>query len=412
MTALDAPLMVEAERHVIGALLQHPELIRDVNLTAGMFGRPQHGAIFDAIKATVSADGNTIPDALAVLEQLTKVGETVRVGGGPYLHELMAACPTAVNVGYYARIVAEHNTRYRLEQAAQRLHQVAQQPDLDDALANAADVADVIKGFVSAPLGTPEPITGLFELGAFVDAPVEPHSWIIPGLLERMDRVIVVASEGAGKSTWARQVAACLSQGRHPLEPDTRIASRRTLIVDLENPPGIIRRKAGNVVDACRYAEPWQSDRSWIWTRPGGIDIRKASDAAALERVIAEVRPELVCLGPLYKTFSSHGDSSEVTASEAAAVLDRIRERYGVAWWLEHHAPLDQSGQRSLRPFGSGLWSRWPEFGLVMRQDRQDKDLVILDRFRGDRDERAWPDALRRSKPWPWMPSYDQGQWL
>ena len=56
-------------------------------------------------------------------------------------------------------------------------------------------------------------IAGLSTIGSFVDEEDQDHDWLIPGVLERMDRVIVVASEGAGKTTLARQIAIMLAAG-------------------------------------------------------------------------------------------------------------------------------------------------------------------------------------------------------
>ena len=50
----------------------------------------------------------------------------------------------------------------------------------------------------------------------FLDEKVDlSYDWVIPNLLERGDRVIIVAEEGAGKTTLARQVA-LLKFGRYP----------------------------------------------------------------------------------------------------------------------------------------------------------------------------------------------------
>ena len=50
----------------------------------------------------------------------------------------------------------------------------------------------------------------------------------------------------------------------------------------------------------------------------------------------------------------------------------------------------------------------WPEFGFGLRivaNEHPDDDAVraAVVRWRGDRDERAWPSTLRRGGDWPWM---------
>ncbi len=50
----------------------------------------------------------------------------------------------------------------------------------------------------------------------------------------------------------------------------------------------------------------------------------------------------------------------------------------------------------------------WPEFGFGLRLMRpeDESDTTVraeLTRWRGDRDERAWPTVMRRGPDWPWM---------
>ena len=127
------------------------------------------------------------------------------------------------------------------------------------------------------------------------------------------------------------------------------------------------------------------------------------------DRPGGEARPQIMFLGPLYKSFTDGGERAEQLNMQVAQILDRYRARYGLALWLETHAPMEQGGQRALRPLGSGVWSRWPEFGLSLRKDPNNPMRVHLERFRGDRDERAWPHFLERSSPWPWAAGWHGG---
>ena len=76
----------------------------------------------------------------------------------------------------------------------------------------------------------------------------DKYEWVIPGLLERGERVIVVAAEGVGKTMLARQIALCSSSGVHPFtfQPMKPVV---TLTVDLENPERIIRRMSTSIVN-------------------------------------------------------------------------------------------------------------------------------------------------------------------
>lgn len=229
--------------------------------------------------------------------------------------------------------------------------------------------------------------------------------------VDHPDRMYVAGREciPTHNTTLARQIAVQLAAGVHPFSQHVRIPPVRTLYIDLENPPALVRRKTRHLVNLGREYSGWDDDRAWRWTRPGGIDLRKPHDQHLVDRVIEISRAEFVAMGPLYKSFLEGGEKAETVNGQVARILDGFRARHGVALWLETHAPMEQQGVRSLRPMGSGVWSRWPEFGLALRKSKEKPNRVHLERFRGDRDERAWPHHLERSSPWPWLAVWDGG---
>jgi hypothetical protein len=239
----------------------------------------------------------------------------------------------------------------------------------------------------------------------FIEEEVDDsYDWVIPGLLEKQERVMVVAAEGVGKTMLARQVAICSGFGVHPFTFQ-RMPRVRTLTVDLENPERIIRRTSTSIVGAARSMGYERTGDIHLVIKPDGLNLLSVADRMILEEHIEKVEPELLVMGPLYKAFLDPGTrTSEAVAIEVAKYLDRIRATYGVALWLEHHAPLGTSmTSRELRPFGSAVWSRWPEFGLALQPDPTAHGQYIYDvnHFRGARDLRAWPTSMTRGKKFP-----------
>jgi 5S rRNA maturation endonuclease (ribonuclease M5) len=233
----------------------------------------------------------------------------------------------------------------------------------------------------------------------------DSYDWLIPGMLERGERVMIVAAEGVGKTMLARQVAILSGAGVHPF---TFGAMRpvRTLFVDLENPERIIRRTSRRILNSVRKNYDRKSDpEAHLWIKPDGINILKPVDRALLEAQIEATQPELLVLGPLYKSFIDPGNkTAEATAIEVAKYLDEIRTTYGCALWLEHHAPLGNSlSARDLRPMGSAVWMRWPEFGYALAPDPTavGDPIYEVQQWRGPRDLRQWPTRMKRSELFP-----------
>lgn len=142
--------------------------------------------------------------------------------------------------------------------------------------------------------------------------------------------------------------------------------------------------------------------------RPTGIDLSRPEDAAwLLERVVAH-KPDLLVCGPFYRLHAADSEE-EKGARRVVQALDEARVQADCALIVEHHAPHASNGVRTLRPFGSSLLLRWPEMGMGIRPAVNDVypcKNVVVQPWRGNRDERHWPKALKWSEndnDWPWV---------
>lgn len=278
-------------------------------------------------------------------------------------------------------------------------------------LRRACDEAEQIVAELEAP---PMPMA---EFLSFEDE----REWLIPGLLERMERIVLTGAEGGGKSVLASQISTCMAAGLHPFTAAPLGAGNRgirVLIVDCENSEPQSRRRFGWIVklaEAARHSHglspvAW-NDCMFIKCRPAGIDLLSSTDTAWLERAITETAPDLLVLGPLYKLHHAN-PNDETAARELVWVLDSLRERHGFALLTEAHAgnATDTTGDRMMRPLGSSLFRRWPEFGFGLRRSKLDPgkaraELVDVVSWRGSREERSWPSRLQHSHILPWMPA-------
>src|SRR3954464_15658383 len=101
------PQDVPAEQSVLGAMLMSKDAIADVVevLRGPDFYRPAHELVYDAI-LDLYGRGEP-PDAVTVADELGKRGQIARVGGPPYLVDLLSSVSVAANAGWYAGIVRE-----------------------------------------------------------------------------------------------------------------------------------------------------------------------------------------------------------------------------------------------------------------------------------------------------------------
>jgi 5S rRNA maturation endonuclease (ribonuclease M5) len=232
----------------------------------------------------------------------------------------------------------------------------------------------------------------------------DSYDWIIPDILERGERVMVVAAEGVGKTMLGRQVALCSAAGINPFTYE-KMKPITTLMVDLENPQRIIRRTSLDIQKKTVHYGFCEDPQAHLLIKPDGLDLLRSSDREYLEENIEAVKPDLLLLGPVYKSFVDPGGrTSEAIAIEIAKYFDSLREWYKCAMWFEHHAPLGNAiSSRDLRPFGSAVWSRWPEFGLSLQPDPTATEGYVYEvkHFRGARDQRKFPTKMTRGKTFP-----------
>ena len=385
---LNVPHDPEAEQAFVGAMLLSPvqlDAMAQVIQPEDLY-LPELAALYRAILAL--RDSGTAIDGITLRDQMGAAGPS-----DARLRELSTFVPVSGHVGAYAGIITEHAGRRRLLSAAERIRLSA----LDTAtpyLAAQGLAQDALRWADLPAGGAPSPTAD--EVASLA----HDHDWIIPGLLERMDRLLLVAGEGHGKSLLLAQLAVQLAAGIHPwtLQP---IEPTRTLLVDLENPPRILARRFSRLRGA---AGEWDPDLCRVESRPEGLDVTQRGDAQWLMDRIASNRPDTLIIGPIYKLHEVEEEKA-AAVRQVQKVIDTIRARYRCAVLMETHAPHESFLKgNQLRPSGSRLWIRWPEFVLGLAPISRDKldGVWLLDHVRPPRERRAWPSRVRRGGAWPW----------
>ncbi|WP_243298995.1 replicative DNA helicase [Bacillus litorisediminis] len=133
------PQNIEAEQAVLGAIFLEPSSITVASeiLEPEDFYRSAHEKIFyHMLKLN---DSGEAVDLITVTEQLQAAKQLEDIGGVSYLSELAASVPTAANIDYYAKIVAEKSLLRRLIKTATSIAQdgYAREDEVDELLTEA-----------------------------------------------------------------------------------------------------------------------------------------------------------------------------------------------------------------------------------------------------------------------------------
>lgn len=407
MSEHDPDEVVMAERAVVGSCIFAPSIVRDVVpiVAPSDFGDTRLGALYGLILGMVSANG---PEAVT---PVTVVSEARRRNAIPAAevkgtrvvlpdHGAIAALVThgiPGEVTAHARLVAEaalgralaafgRRTAYDVEQGAN--------PAL--IAARAVEQAKAIRDrHTTSGMGT----RTLSDVLA--DEHLNDYDWVIPGLLEAGDRLIVTGGEGLGKTTLLRTMILCAAAGVHPFNGDT-YPRKTVLAIDAENSERQWHRKTRGIAVAVGRLSGIDPARHVHLACVPRRDLTNPRDLADIHAAIDEVAPDLIYIGPLYKMVPT-AINNDTEAAPLINALDSIHER-GVTLIMEAHAGkgLGEGGVRNYAPRGSAALLGWPEFGFGLAPDTENENCVQVVRWRGDRDERDWPKRLRRGGVLPW----------
>ncbi|PBC71531.1 replicative DNA helicase [Streptomyces sp. TLI_235] len=406
------PHDLPAEQALVGSvpLARDPRrLLRELHLTDSDFYRPAHATIYAAYGALLEA-GQPI-DPITVTNRLQAQGDLGRIGGPGYLHTCIQAAERGANPEWIADHLRALALRRQLIQYGRDVVQAAFDPTGgDEAAAELAEQA-VAQARTVRDAGRAAEDQPVEDIHDFLAHPDEGYDWVLPGLLERTDRIVWTAGEGGGKSVLQRQLAVCAAAGVMPFggEPSA-IGPQRVLVLDCENSARQSRRQYRALMNVAeRQRTPVKRGQLHIDLRPEGVDLTRPDGRAWLMRRVEAVMPDLLIVGPIYRLHAGDPNSEEL-ARKVTVVLDEARATAGCALSLEAHSPQGNGmGPRALRPVGSSLWLRWPEFGYGLRpvEDQrtaeEDRGRRVIP-WRGARDERSWPAFICQGHEggWPW----------
>jgi len=414
------PHDIQAERFTLAAMMTAPWAVEQAaeTLTGQSFYRPAHQVLFEAMIA-MWAHGQPI-DAVSLRTWIeTEHGDgAMKALGGPtdgplYIFGLMQlqAMIIASNVRTYAAVVQDKATRRAVLEMHMRGLADARRPGWEPAAGLAAARRQLDAAVAGALSADDRP--GLMFPDEVCDAEWPSAEELVRGLLNRQDRVVVVGPGGAGKSMLALQAGFAAAAGGHPFiwhRRDDR--PLRVLVMDCENPGGIIRKRFTWLRGIAATYPLWDQRNLALWHRPGGISVMNPRDAYDARVMCREHRPDLLIAGPAYKMIKGVPRDGKADAySRLSDLFDDFRDEFGCAIWLEVHAPWGAGRTREMRPEDTNLWEKWPEFRIALNwatKTHGGQEGLDIEHYAGQRDEeRYWPEWITRNHGpgWPWTPN-------
>lgn len=394
--------LLAAERDVIGSAFLDPNLIRALSeeVQPEDFYAPAHEAVWRALIRRWTAQ-EPISEVL-VAQEVSRgmTAESARARGVDAvtlfdMRQTVGSVPVAAR--HHAQMIHDAALRRRVERFAVTLRQAATSDiEISELMTVAREEFEAVKRSTSSEMES-------MTLGELLDG-TDEYDWVIPDLLERCDRLIITGAEGGGKTTLGRQLCILAAAGINPITFE-KIEPVRVQVIDCENSDRQWRRKVRPMAVRAARVGVVDPNQEMNLAFPGRIQIASERHLGAIHRLLDRNKPDLLYIGPIYK-MSNGALNTDDDAAPVLAALDSIRER-GIALVIEAHAGHSMTGEggsRNLRPRGSSALLGWPEMGFGLRADTENPNESIVERWRGDRDERDWPERFKRGGDWPWTP--------
>jgi hypothetical protein len=180
-------------------------------------------------------------------------------------------------------------------------------------------------------------------------------------------------------------------------------------MVDLENPRPLASRDFRRQVSAMDGLWQVGNDRAFIWHKPGGIHLGDGHDRVLLRSVVDRVEPDFLAISPIYKAYDGLEESWEKQAHGVQQPLDRLREEFHCAIWMEHHAPWGEKGMREIRAIGSSRWARWLDYTVNLQPVGEPPFKRLLWRAVKRDERKISPYAIQRGTPGQpsWVPVWE-----
>lgn len=213
-------------------------------------------------------------------------------------------------------------------------------------------------------------------------------------------------------STLLRQFAVQVAAGIHPWT-GAKFDPQKVLVIDVENHPDQTLESWQNLVGlAARHDAPIQRGQLVILEQwDSELNLTGEEGASWLIERIHAYKPDMVVMGPLYN-MSDRDLKDDETVRKIKKVVNEARGICGTAFVMEHHAPHKgpQDSQRSVRPYGSSTFLKWPDFGYGLKPEEVE-GVYEWQKTRFPRvRSRVFPEYVRWGNPnsaeWPWVSCY------
>jgi replicative DNA helicase len=371
---LPAPMSIEAEEALIGAVLINPSAFRILAATVHPedFYILRHSYIWQAFERQSQQDKAI--DYLTTCVELQKMGQIDAIGGPAYLTELGNKTPTSMHGPVYAGMVKQAATRRRLLQATDQIRALAldEQLQLNEVMGQAQSLFLDVSSRVVEDRGCSMK-TAMNDLLDVIESQAKTHTSLVgipSGLtdlddlmqgFQAQDLIILAGRPGAGKSALILNIALNAARAGHKVglflnEMSRQEACYRWLAMDSGVNSNKLKRAASLTAahwDRMTHAIGKFSDLPiWIEDYP----LKPLEMAAKCQWLKRTTGLDLVLFDGMYKQHADSGDLEDYKRySQVAEANKTLAKMLDVPVVATHQLNRDLEDRKDKRPQLSDL---------------------------------------------------------
>jgi len=216
--------------------------------------------------------------------------------------------------------------------------------------------------------------------------------WTVDGWLPEASCGLVVAPPGSYKTWMLTALAFAVATGRPFLGRYPVVGRGPVLVIQQEDPWWMLQSRLGRMFEQRPPAETGAGDgRAYeldcgytrefdampvFWYTDRELNFADGGVLGGMERRIAEIRPRLVMIDPLYTAADTKDYMAE--SAQRMTALKVMRDRYGCSFVIAHHTTVAGSSDEDRATiWGSQFLNAWLEFGWRLPQGDERGNVVV-----------------------------------
>ena len=358
------PHSIDAEQNVLSGIIIEPDQLPALRLKPSDFYHPWHRDIFKCMLALQRA---SLPLTWVRMHQelLGQPGQGDDAPTITYLSDLFSNGTTVAYLPDDASIVREKSRKRAFLQRVPLLIERSQNGTRTDALEEQwTEAVDLLK---EDKPDTKQQTISLADLLAEED---EPEPWLVDHLLTRGGLSLVSGKPGAGKTTFARDMALSVAQGKPWLGRD--VAQGHVVYLALEE-------QKMQVKHHMQLMGAKAQDEITFY-----LGTMHDNPMAVLARLIAQLTPTLIIIDPIARFLHCKDFNDYAQMSGALDPLIDMAHKTGAHICLIHHARKGEASADSY--LGSTALSGSVDTSLIIDLDASGRRILSTIKQRGDGD--------------------------